>query len=675
MKLDRIGNKLGAAALAGTLISAAMVINQEVTERSVESAGDRAEQQEQIRKAVLVADAKLIKMQLANRGARLAKSEAELANYDHDLEQAHAALDRELDEAAAVAALPATRQRLADIRRLTGDYHTAARSIAVLQKEILAAGTRRNEQAAEWSKALTALRGTPALSDSPHRADVEQQLVIADTGFLAIRAAAWRFSATGEEALRAEIDRRADVASRALAGARELLADGHAAAAFERLTALLNAYVRDSRATMDKEVKMASLVTDVARPAAAESTRITSDAVAGAMQATGDARTEARTEARRASRINFALSLVVMAAMIGAAAFAFLGVARPISRLTRALGRMAAGETAIAIPGAARGDEIGDLARTVVVIADNAEAKARTEAEDKIRQDEIVARQRRADMHRLADAFEAKIGEIVQTVSSASQELEASAGTLAATASRAEQLATTVASASEEASTNVQSVASATEELSSSVTEISRQVQDSARIAGEAVTQAERTNARVGELAQAASRIGDVIELINTIAGQTNLLALNATIEAARAGEAGRGFAVVASEVKQLAEQTARATGEIGQQIGAIQSATGESVTAIREIGHTIARMSEIASAIASAVEQQGAATQEISRNVQQAALGTQQVSGNVTEVQRGAEETETASTQVLSAAQALSVESTLLKTEVAGFLDSVRAA
>src|SRR5882724_10209886 len=283
--------------------------------------------------------------------------------------------------------------------------------------------------------------------------------------------------------------------------------------------------------------------------------------------------------------------------------------------------------------------------------------------------------QRRTDMLQLADGFERAVGEIVETVSSASTELEASADTLTSTAVRAQELTTVVAAASEEASTNVQSVASATEELSSSVNEISRQVQESARMACEAVDQARVTNDRVGELSKAASRIGDVIELINTIAGQTNLLALNATIEAARAGEAGRGFAVVASEVKALAEQTAKATGEIGQQISGIQMATQESVNAIREISGTIERLSEVSSTIAAAVEQQGAATLEISRNVQHAAHGTQQVSSNITDVERGASETGTASSRVLSAAQLLSNDSNRLKQEVLKFLETVRAA
>jgi methyl-accepting chemotaxis protein len=366
-------------------------------------------------------------------------------------------------------------------------------------------------------------------------------------------------------------------------------------------------------------------------------------------------------------------ALTVVLSILGAIGMNF-AVTRPVQRLTVEMGVLAKGDTSVAISGVERIDEVGRMAQAVQVFKANAIEVERLKVEQQA-MEQRSTQQRKADLVKMADDFEGAVGEIIQTVSSASTQLESSASTLSATAERAQELTVVVAAASEEASTNVQSVASATEELSSSVNEISRQVQESSRMASDAVSQARKTNDRVSELSKAAARIGDVVELINTIAGQTNLLALNATIEAARAGEAGRGFAVVASEVKALAEQTAKATGEIGQQISGIQAATNESVDAIKEISGTIERLSEISSTIAAAVEEQGAATQEISRNVQQAAQGTQQVSSNIMDVQRGASETGSASSQVLSAAQSLSGDSNRLKLEVGKFLDTVRAA
>ena len=381
--------------------------------------------------------------------------------------------------------------------------------------------------------------------------------------------------------------------------------------------------------------------------------------------------------ARDGALMMLALTAIAVLALLGVLGGVTLMLRRraiaPLATLTGVVSELAAGKHDVIIPAIGRDDEIGTMAKSLQVFKEALVAKEAADRDAGVEADAKIKRGQRVD--RITGDFETVIGGIVEIVSSASSALEASADTLTSTAARSEELTSVVAAASDEASTNVQSVASATEEMASSVNEISRQVQDSARIASEAVGQAQGTNERVAELAKAAARIGDVVELINQIAGQTNLLALNATIEAARAGEAGRGFAVVASEVKALAEQTSKATDEISQQIHGIQSATQESVGAIREIGNTIGRMSEIASAIAAAVEEQGAATQEIARNVQRAAQGTQQVSSNIADVQRGASRTGSESSQVLSAARSLSSESNRLKLEVSKFLGAVRAA
>ena len=349
-------------------------------------------------------------------------------------------------------------------------------------------------------------------------------------------------------------------------------------------------------------------------------------------------------------------------------------ISRPIAALAATTKALSEGDLSVEVGGRSRRDEIGMMAQSLDVFRAAMIESRRLEDASKAREAETSAERRRMRLE-LATTFESKVGGLVQSVSAAATEMEATAQVMTETAQQTASQSVGVASAAEQTSANVQTVAVATEELSSSIREISEQVAKSSTIAGRAAEEAKRTDATVQALAAGAQKIGDVVALINNIAGQTNLLALNATIEAARAGEAGRGFAVVATEVKALASQTAKATEEIAAQIDGIQAETQQVVAAIQAIGATIGEMNVIASGVAAAMEEQGAATQEIARNVQQAAQGTQVVTGNILDVKRGADETGSAASQVLMAAQELSRHSEDLGREVDTFLSGVKAA
>jgi methyl-accepting chemotaxis protein len=387
----------------------------------------------------------------------------------------------------------------------------------------------------------------------------------------------------------------------------------------------------------------------------------------------------ARTELTSASTLAWRLTPAALTIVLAGVGFGVWMVRRnvvnPILGIADGVDKLAAGDFAVVLPGVTRKDEIGRMAQAVETFKTKAIERARREAAEKAVEAKALADARRAEMHELANAFEAAVGVIVETVAAASSELETAAGSLTNTAESTHHLTASVASASEQASSNVQLLAAATQQLSASVNEIGTRVQESSVIAGEAVKQAHMTDARIAELVSAASHIGDIVKLITSIAGQTNLLALNATIEAARAGEAGRGFVVVAREVKTLAAQTGKATDGIASQIASMQIAIRESVAAIEEIGTTISRISDITTMIAVAMEQQDAVTGEIARNIDQAAQGTRQVAANIADVNHGAARTESASTQVLASAKSLSRDSDHLKREVERFLRVVRAA
>jgi methyl-accepting chemotaxis protein len=382
----------------------------------------------------------------------------------------------------------------------------------------------------------------------------------------------------------------------------------------------------------------------------------------------------ATTRMKDKAQVGIGFGVFVIVILAGAAIFGVLSIGRPIRHIAGVLLQLAEGRRECGIPYTERGDEVGDAARAARTLRDNLVRLEKVETEQK-QVAAHAAAERREMVRGLADRFEQAIGNIVGAVSSAASELESAAGALTGNAETTQKLSAAVAVVSEQASVSVQSVASATNEVGASIGEIGQRARQSTEIAAEAVEQAKLTDACVAELSRSASRIGDVITVITTIAGQTNLLALNATIEAARAGEAGRGFAVVASEVKLLATQTAKATETIKTQIAEMQNTTNDAVDAIKRISGTIGHISQIAATITAAVNTQGAATQEIAYSVAMAAQGAAQVATNIIDVKLEADETRTESAKVLQAAQILSGESRTLEVEVRNFIDTVRAA
>jgi methyl-accepting chemotaxis protein len=535
--------------------------------------------------------------------------------------------------------------------------------------------------------ALQALRSNQAAIEALVSGPVRQSELANDltTAAWTAHAKLYRLAATAaNEKDEKKVETMAKEASSAAARIAEALKavegaeGGLKAEVFEKLKAAVAAYLKKSKNAIERadgDAGSALMFIKGAEQSFAEIEKLTDDWIA---RSSDSKDREIARAGMKLEQQQLTLTVILLAVAFFGIILSFLigrNISSPVVAMSKAMRELAGGNFEVQLPGLDRRDEVGQMAHAVQEFKVQAVAKAERETAEREEKNRELAAVRRTELHNLAASFEKAVGNIIETVGSASSELENSAVILTKSSAATQQLSTVVAAASEETSSNVQSVASATEEMASSINEIGRQVADSNRIANEAVEQAEKTDARIAELSLAANRIGDVTKLITTIAEQTNLLALNATLEAPRAGDAGRGFAVVAQEVKALAAQTAKATSEISTQIGGIQAATQDSVLAIKEICGTIGRVSEIAAAIAAAIEEQGAATQEIARNVQQAAVGSSQVATNIADVDRGAGDTGSASSQVLSSAQLLSNENKRLKDEVVKFLATVRAA
>jgi methyl-accepting chemotaxis protein len=636
--------KLIAAAAIGVLLVAGMMLNEQLSSASIARSDAQSRNQNLVVKDVLLAQQSYLRGQIQRRNVVLARNLDDSKKAFEDMKKAGAEALERAKAAAERAVDPDNRARLEQFAARLGDFMKISLDMANSHFEIVKLQQKQIDTIARWNKAVETTMALPELKENDKAAARAREGTAAMSD---VSIAYWRYATLQEPVVLGKMYQAADKVyielQRALSDTKDEKAQAAINALLE-LTSEMNDIIDGTKQSYDTYLKIER---EKNTPLRAQLEKLI-----GAISAAADEiahRAEASVEADMASsnRVGLGFGLFVIVMSILSAAFSMLTFRRHARQTREADARTAAMQR---------------------------DADERATAERKAAQEQADA-ERRTTMDKLADKFETAVGKIVDKVSTTSAELESAAGSMSKTAETTQGLSSAVAAASEESSANVQSVASATDEMAASVHEISRQVQESSRIANEAVAQARRTDGRIAELSQAAGRIGDVIKLITAIAEQTNLLALNATIEAARAGEAGKGFAVVAQEVKQLASQTAKATDEIRGQIAGMQTATQESVAAIKEIGETIARISQIATTVAAAVEEQGASTQEIARNVQQAAHGTTQVTSNITEVTRGASETGSAAAQVLGSAKSLANESNHLKMEVARFLATVRAA